>query len=318
MLSIFVLFVLATGFHYSTPIVIDTGFYDQSFKFLYNSDLQLIFTANQNYVSMYDLNGNLVRTITLDFDISDMMIIKKPAILISVHPHNNLHEYDLNGRYLNFIPICGYNYRSFLIPSDKSNNYYLISDLAWIYNLYSFNKDNNAINETLVDRGIAARSKFYPGYVTGNILAGMSNIFTIYDYELNIIMRVKFPYPEYDIFKSFELDNDTVCIFYYGKFYIYSYDGHLLNTFVYENIDGMSIMSLRFNQRHHMMTIIQTDNENIPFIKFIDLSGQLIYELNYGDNRTSSYYNINVIVDEKTDIIIGNINSKIKIWKPIP
>ena len=65
------------------------------------------------------------------------------------------------------------------------------------------------------------------------------------------------------------------------------------------------------------MEINYINDKNVPFIKFGDLKGEIIYKLNFENDTLFGFYNQYAFIDEKTDVVIGNINSQIKIWKPV-
>lgn len=321
MFAIFLLLVgLINSFNYSTPIIIDTGIYNQSFIVLYDSNLKLIFVAFNNTVITYDLDGQLVKRVTLNVTINKMVVTFKPSLLITTKLINDLYEYDLNGRYLSTISICGYNYKNRLFLNQKNNNYYLLHDLGWIYNLYSFSAQNKLINRTFISSPDPIDNTFNIGEFTGNMLVGSWYNFSIYDSQINKVAQIKLPWSDnFYINGGFEIDETTVCIF-YDEFYIYSYDGRLVNKFEYKNTNPYTLLNIRFNKKYKILTFIDTEyinQKNVPYIKFGDLNGQIIYKLEFENNNPFVFYNYYSILDEETDILITNFNSIIKIWKPV-
>ena len=209
------LVLVVQGFNYSQPIVINLDI--KEFPLIYDQNLQLLFVGHDQKVCVYNLDGKLINSVILNVTLYQMAITQKPSLLITTKVNNDLHEFDFAGRYLRTISICGYNYRNLLY--NAKYGYYLIHDLGWIDNLYSFSEQNHLINQTLIDSAYVFGNSYDVGEFTGNILVGSSNILTINDQKINQLTQIHLhPSDSYGIQGSFEIDETVVCII-YDKFY---------------------------------------------------------------------------------------------------
>jgi hypothetical protein len=314
MFILFVLFTTGTCFHYGKPITIDTELVNRSYIFIYESDLEMIFTATDQTITVYDLYGRVINFVTLNMSIESMIITRIPSFLVSGPIYNDLYEYSFYGQFLRKISICGYHHKSKLIFDGWTSDYYVIHNLGWIYDVLSFTSDSALLNHTFIN---SVDNSFNLGYETGNILVGAGNVFSIYDRNMTTVTSMKLPYNNaYWIIGGFEVNETTVCII-YDKFYIYAYDGSLIDVFSFDRAP-IELKDIRFNRKYNLVTFLQLENiggKNRSVIKFGDFHGRIIYKLNFEDD-INNVYNIYGLLDERTDIVIMNINSKIKIWKP--
>lgn len=317
---LFMMFTVGICFNYGKPITIDTGLSDRSYIFIYESDLEMIFTAADRSITVYDLYGRVINFVTLNVTIEKMVITRIPSFLISTPVHNALYEYSFYGQFLRAVSVCGYHYKSKLIIDGWTSDYYLVHDLGWIYDVLSFSSDSVLLNRSFINQASApVANSFNLGYETGNILIGSWNLFSIYDRNMSAVTNMTLPSSDfYWIVGGFEVNESMVCIL-YDRFYIYSYDGGLISTFDYGPAP-FRLEDIRFNRKYNLVTFLQIEyinDKNVPSIKFGDFYGQIIYKLNFGNGSMSVFYNMFGLLDERTDIVIMNINSKIKIWKPI-
>jgi len=230
--------------------------------------------------------------------------------IITILGHNNsIYIYNKNGTFHEKINICGYHYQSKIKVDPLSQNYYVVFDLGWIYHIHYFSCDNKLLFENF----LKITSDFpvlYSNYKYNGYLVIFSNI-DIFIISQNISVVKNFPLNDgMPIFGSAVIGEDEVGMFIGLNLEIYNVSGTLINK---KSFDYM-VYSLGFNEKNNLLYYSKINSNSNLIITFIDIKGNIIYDLGYGPIGTVDIGNINI--DEDTDIIIANINNQIMIWYP--
>jgi hypothetical protein len=305
---LFFLIELAACFNYSAPIIINTNIQENSFLYEYDQISHMILIGYQNKIMMYDLVGEIIGLFETESTIDSLASTKNYIITILGH-NNSIYIYNKNGTLNEKINICGYHYQSKIKVDPLSQNYYVVFDLGWIYHTHYFSYDNKLLFENFLkitsDFPILYSNYKYNGYLvifsTVDIFIISQNISVVKDIPLNEGMP---------IFGSAVIGKDKLGMFVGLNLEIYNVNGTLYNKKSFDYI----VLSLGFNEKNNLLYHSRIINSNLT-ITFIDIEGNIKYDLGYGPIGADDG-NVNIDIDEDTDIIIANINNQIMIWYP--
>lgn len=221
--------------------MIETGIDNRSFPFLYDKDLKLVFVAYERNLSMYDLDGQLIKSFLLDVIVSQLAVTKKPSLLITTVNLNDLHEYDLWGQLSQKVKISGYHQSDYLLFDKHNSQYYLIYDLGWIYNMYSFDHNNKIIANIQIDQPDLFRWNFNLGLVTVQLL--LSSPLAIQTYNQNMEIGLNLSTGHIQSLPMTSLMEFNSWLIYTGSYgnYVYTYYGQPIFNLVNHITEGISI-----------------------------------------------------------------------------
>lgn len=130
---------------YHDPVIINTNI-DDEYQIVYNENTQLIFIGYKNIINIYDLNGNKIRIFNVDQPIVSFGVTNNGLLLMTTQPNNTIYIYNtVNGTLIKTIDVCGYNQNNYILVNRITGEFYVVYDIGWIWDLYSFDRNQKLI-----------------------------------------------------------------------------------------------------------------------------------------------------------------------------
>jgi|SRR5579872_3842736 len=314
--------LLASAYNYTGPIVINNGIRSDSYPVIYDQLNEVIITGYKTTITMYSINGDTRGEFQVPSEIVSIDWMPRQSVLVSTWPNNTIYEFGHNGKLINTIEVCGYNSGTSKIMSNKkTGEFYVIYDLGWIYDVYSFDVNHQIITHMFIDKDSTGRAGFDIGELTGNFLFSSYEYIQVFDRNLQVIMNITildddfYPVTTLVEFTSELAPRNSVYYLKSKKLLVYDIENQYLLLNTTTNYYLESNVNVWYDHATLVLIyIINQNDKNVPYITFLTSIGTIAFQLNFENDTIFGFYNHYVYVNQKTGTIVANINSQIKIW----
>ena len=322
-------FILASSFSINDPAVIDTGIYNRSYPFKYNSQRQFILYALDNHINIYD-SVMQHYVININTTVEDLALTNSMTLLVTSDTW--YYEYDLSGKCIGKYVLYGFGNNKSFILINKNGWYYPVTYFNYFYDVTSCDNLNKRYYDIFIDEyDLKTKSiidtRLNIGSFSGNLLVSSINSLIVYDrYNSSIVLNISIDQNTkyYNSSYAFEINNSLIAHFSIMGLNIYNTNGSMVkncsNIYYNSNVYYYS----KYNLLVYIQILYYSDKKNsdetytsyVPYIMFSDLSCNLIYKFDFGTTyNDSQFYNQYINIDENNSLVIVNINNEIKIWE---